>query len=329
VLPPIVRLAGYLKSPIHDYQPYLVGHLSPNLNVNGGGARRIQTEKNQDEFLIEFSRNQRLRKSHMIKNRVVEAAKEGRPSFGVYVFSGSPKMIEILGFAGLDYVRIDMESAFNNPETVHRMITTAHAVGITPLVRIPESIDGQIDDNLIHRVLNMGALGIVLPRARSREQVERAVQAVKGPPIGERHVTTGGFTGGLGRENAEEHLKWANENVILSIQVETKSAIDSIEEIASIPGLDMVQSGRGDLSYEYGVPGEQYHPLVLEAEEKMIAAGLNAGKLVSVQYYPLKDESQIPKIQNFVDRGVHSLNLGIDLDVVNVWRSLLKDISTR
>jgi 2-keto-3-deoxy-L-rhamnonate aldolase RhmA len=265
----------------------------------------------------------------MITNRVIDAAREGRPSFGVYVFSGSPKMIEILGFAGLDYVRIDMESSFQDPETVHRMITTAHAVGITPLVRIPESIDGEIDDNLIHRVLNMGALGIVLPRARSYEQVKKAVSAIKGPPIGDRHVGVGGFTGGMGRENPEEHLKWANQNVILSIQVETKSAIDTIDDIVSIPGLDMVQSGRGDLSYEYGVPGEQYHPLVLEAEDKMVTAGLNAGKMVSVQYYPLKDRSHISTIQGFIDRGVHSLNLGIDLDVVNIYRDLLKDISTR
>lgn len=265
----------------------------------------------------------------MYKNRIIEAAKEGRPSFGVYVFSSSPKMIEILGFAGLDYVRIDMESSFQNPETVHRMITTAHAVGITPLVRIPEAIDGDIDVNLIDRVLKMGAMGIVLPRARSVEQVTKAVRAIKPLPHGDRHVTTGGFTGGMGRENAEEHLAWANENIMLSIQVETKSAIEQIDEIAAIPGLDMVQSGRGDLSYEYDVPGEQYHPKVLEAEENMIAAGLANNKLVSVQYYPLKDRSQISGIQSFIDRGVHALNLGIDLDVVNVWRDLLRDIKQR
>lgn len=265
----------------------------------------------------------------MIKNRIVEAAKEGRPSFGVYVFSSSPKMIEILGFAGLDYVRIDMESSYQNPETVHRMITTAHAVGITPMVRIPEAIDGQIDVNLIDRVLKMGAMGIVLPRARSVEQVTKAARAVKAPPLGDRHVTVGGFSGGMGREDSEEHLAWANEHIILSVQVETKSAIESIEEIAAIPGLDMVQSGRGDLSYEYDVPGEQYHPVVLEAEERMIKAGLDAGKLVSVQYYPLKDRSQISGIQSFIDRGVHALNLGIDLDIVNVWRDLLRDINQR
>jgi 4-hydroxy-2-oxoheptanedioate aldolase len=265
----------------------------------------------------------------VLTNRVVEAAKEGRPSFGVYVFSGSPKMIELLGFAGLDYVRIDMESTFSNPETLERMIHTAHAVGITPFVRVPESIDGRIDDNLIHRVLKMGALGIVLPRARTPEQVRDAVRAIKGPPNGDRHITVGGFTGGYGRENADEHLAWANENVLLSIQVETKSGIDNIDEIVSIPGLDMVQSGRGDLSYEYGVPGQQYHPLVLEAEDKMITAGLRAGKLVSVQYYPLKDEQQIPTIRGLIDRGVHALNLGIDLDVIDIYRRLLRDLTAK
>jgi 4-hydroxy-2-oxoheptanedioate aldolase len=266
-------------------------------------------------------------RTSVLKNRVIEAAKEGRPSFGVYVFSGSPKMIELLGFAGLDYVRIDMESTFSNPETVHRMIQTAHAVGITPFVRIPESIDGAIDDNLIYRVLGMGALGIVLPRGRSVEQIKAAVRAVKGAPLGDRHIGTGGFTGGYGREDYAEHLAWANEHVMLSVQVETKSGIDSIDEIVQIPGLDMVQSGRGDLSYEYGVPGQQYHPIVLEAENKMIEAGLKAGKYVSVQYYPIKDAGQIPTIRGLIDRGVHALNLGIDLDVIDVYRRLLRDLT--
>jgi 4-hydroxy-2-oxoheptanedioate aldolase len=262
----------------------------------------------------------------MLKNRVVEAAKEGRPSFGIYVFSDSPKMIEMLGFAGLDYVRIDMESTLTNTETVHRMIQTAHAVGITPFVRVPESIDGRIDENLIHRLLKAGAMGIVLPRARTKAQVEELVRAVKGPPFGDRHIGAGSFTGGYGREDAAEHHAWANENIIISIQVETKAAIEAIDELVSIPGLDMVQSGRGDLSYEYDVPGQQYHPVVVEAENKMVEAGLKAGKLVSVQYYPLVDKEQITTIRNYIDRGVHALNLGSDTDIITVYRRLLRDV---
>jgi 2-keto-3-deoxy-L-rhamnonate aldolase RhmA len=88
----------------------------------------------------------------------------------------------------------------------------------------------------------------------------------------------------------------------------------------------MVQSGRGDLSYQYGVPGQQMHPTVLEAESKMIEAGLKAGKLVSVQYYPIKDATHYDIIRTMIDRGVHALNIGIDLDVIEVFRGVLREL---
>jgi 2-keto-3-deoxy-L-rhamnonate aldolase RhmA len=91
----------------------------------------------------------------------------------------------------------------------------------------------------------------------------------------------------------------------------------------------MVQSGRGDLSYHYGVPGQQYHPLVLEAEQKMIAAGIKAGKLVSVQYYPLNDPKHIEIIREFIRQGVHCLSLGTDREVGSVYRRLLAEINAR
>jgi 4-hydroxy-2-oxoheptanedioate aldolase len=259
-------------------------------------------------------------------NRILEAAKAGRPSFGIYVASASTHMIELLGYAGLDYVRIDMEGSAKDIETVHHMIHTAHAVGVTPFVRVPGLPNGEVDEGLVHRLIGMGTMGIILPGASSRAHVEAAVRAVKGPPLGERHAGPGGFTGGYGRMNYAEHLAWANEHILLSVQVEKKSGVEAIDEIVSIPGLDMVQSGRGDLSYEYGVPGQQYHPTVVEAEQKMVQAGLKAGKLVSVQYYPLRDANQIGTIRDYIRQGVHCLNLGGDGDLVEVYRRLLKEL---
>lgn len=262
----------------------------------------------------------------MITNRVVQAVKEGRPAFGVYVFSGSPRIVELLGFAGLDYVRIDMEASNPNPEAVYTMIQTAHAVGVTPFVRVPESLGESIDANLIQRVIDMGALGIIVPKIGTRAQVEEAVQVVKGPPVGNRNVGTMTFAAGYGRDKAADHLRWANENVLLSIQVETTQGIDSIEELAAIEGVDIVQSGRGDLAHAYGVPGRQYDPIVLEAEDKLVTAGLNAGKLTSVHYFPVKDTSHTDRLRHFMDRGVQLINLGIDLDVIEVYRRLLSDL---
>jgi 4-hydroxy-2-oxoheptanedioate aldolase len=261
-------------------------------------------------------------------NRIVENAKAGRPSFGVYVSSESPKVVEALGFAGLDYVRIDMETALPNPETVVQMIRAAHAVGMTPTVRLPEGIDGRVDDSLIHRLLSAGSLGFVIPRGRTATQIQEAVDAVKSPPLGHRKTGSKNFTGGYGRENVADHAAWANENIIVSVQVETKEGVDNIDEIVAIPGLDMVQSGRGDLSHQLGVPGQQYHPIVKEAEMKMVKAGLAAGKLVSVQYSPLVDPSHIEIVKEMKALGVQVLNIGSDLDLIEIYRGALKALNS-
>jgi len=259
-----------------------------------------------------------------IINRVRQACNERRPSFGIYVSTSSPRVVEQIGFAGFDFVRIDMDGAALNVETVQNMIYAAHASGVTPFVRVP--LDLAHAEWHIGAVLQMGALGIIVPRVTCRADAEAAVQAVKSPPIGERRVNANMFTGGFGKLSAQEHLDWVNENIILSVQVETKSGVDAINEIVSVPGLDMVQSGRNDLSYHYGVPGQGFHPLVLEAQQKVIDAGLKAGKMVSVQYYPLRDPKHVETVREFVRQGVQCLCLGDDKDVVAVYRRLLQEL---
>lgn len=262
----------------------------------------------------------------MRTNRVVQAAKEGRPSFGVYVQSASTDIIELLGFAGLDYVRIDMDGSSKNLETIHHMIHTAHAVGITPFVRVPSVPGDLIDEGLIDRLIGMGAMGIQIPRAIDRAFVEAAVRAVKGGPLGDRKVLPGGFHGGYGQVDYQEYLDWANEHIMVTTQVETKSGIEAVEEIASIPGLDMLQSGRGDLSYQYGLPGQQYHPTIVAAQDRMIEAGLKAGKLVSVTYPTVGDPKHIDTVKDYLRRGVQVMNVGSDADIVGVFRRLLADL---
>ncbi len=259
----------------------------------------------------------------MHQNKVRKAYDERTPCFGIYVKTPSPKTIEFLGAAGMDFVRIDMEHPMMNIQTVHSMIHTALAVGVTPFVRASSAQDKNID-----AVLDMGALGIIIPRVTSKQDVQAAVDIVKPAPYGKRKVNPSGFSGGYGKADWEEHMAWAERNIILSVQVETKSGVDAIDEIASVPGLDMVQSGRGDLSYQYGVPGQQHHPLVVEAENKVVEAGLRAQKMVSVQYYPLRDESHVDSVLQFAKRGVYCLSIGGDRDMVVVYRQLLKRLRT-
>jgi 4-hydroxy-2-oxoheptanedioate aldolase len=253
-------------------------------------------------------------------NRIVRAHKEGRTSFGTYMRTPSEKMVEMLGFAGLDFVRIDLNAGFFNPEKVESMIRTAHAVGVTPVVRV-----GENDPFQIQTVLAMGALHIIIPEVASAAEVEAAVKAAKLPPIGDRHAGPSSFVGGYGSVSAQEYCEWALENITISVQVEKRSAVEAIDEIVKIPGLDMVQSGRGTLSYDYGV-NDQYHPTVLEAEAKVMEAGKAAGKMTSVQYYPLKDQKQVEWIRNWVKKGISCVSLGTDIDIVDVYRRLLADL---
>lgn len=253
-------------------------------------------------------------------NKVKAAYRTGKPCFGLYVSTPSTRMVEMMAGAGFDFVRIDMEGGLLNIETVTEMIRTAHACDITPFVRVQGPDEWQIQ-----AVLKAGALGIIIPKVTGPADILEAVRAAKLAPHGERHAGPGLPTGGFGKVSAAEYDAWVREEIILSAQIETKSGVDSIDEIVQIPGLDMVQSGRGDLSYSYGVDG-QYHEVVLAAESRVIEAGMKAGKMTSVQYYPVPNPSHIERIQKFIQRGVLCISCGSDTDLVAPFRSMLAQV---
>src|SRR5262245_8434284 len=95
----------------------------------------------------------------MLVNKVRQAMKEGRPSFGIYVMTPSTRLVEMLGFAGLDFLRFDMAESPMEMETTADLIRTAHAVGVTPFVRVPPNSEWHIEV-----ALGAGALGIIVPR---------------------------------------------------------------------------------------------------------------------------------------------------------------------
>lgn len=255
---------------------------------------------------------------YLAKNRVRQAFEEKRPSFGIYLSTPAPRLIEMFAGAGMDFIRIDLEGGAIDLQATQSLIHAAHAVGITPFVRVQGPNEWQIQ-----AVLKMGALGIIIPRVASVEHVKTAIAATKYAPHGERHLSTSSSTGGFDRAGKEEYLQWASENIILSAQIETRSGVEAIDEIVKLPGLDMVQSGRGDLSYHYGAVGDQYNPEVMAAERRVIEAGLKAGKMTSVQYYPLRLEDHYRRVQDWIAQGVYCLSLGADVDITVPYREMI------
>ena len=185
----------------------------------------------------------------MIKeNRVKRVMREGGLALAGYVTFADPNLIEIIGLAGLDAAFIDMEHTGYDFRLVGEMIRASDLAGVTSVVRVPEN-----NAKLILRVLDMGAQGIYIPHVDGVEGARQAVDAVRYPPMGHRGAAGGSRAAGFGSVPWQEHVQRSNDEVLLAVMVEDQKAIDELDEIAALPGLDLVSVGPTDLSGTLGV----------------------------------------------------------------------------
>ncbi|MCL2617288.1 MAG: aldolase/citrate lyase family protein [Defluviitaleaceae bacterium] len=175
--------------------------------------------------------------------------------------------------AGLDYVTYDCEHSNYNFETLHDAFILANAVGIAGIVRVP---CGSRD--YVSRALDIGAAGIMVPLLNTKEDAEEFVRYAKYPPIGKRGFGGSGADTGYKRGAHAEVMREQNEKVLTIGQIETKVAVDNVDEIAAVPGLDVLLVGPNDLSIELGFPGDLLNPVQLEAIAKVAAACKKHGK---------------------------------------------------
>lgn len=214
------------------------------------------------------------------KNPVKQAIREGRTVFGLYIAVPSPVMVELAGYAGFDFVRIDIcHSAVDLP-TVADMIRAAEASGVTPTVRV------DYDPHLIAKVLEAGAMGLFIPDVSTVEMAKSVVNAVHFAPLGDRGTFAASRITRYGAISSGEYAQWSNEEILLGVQIESKEAADNLEMTLGVDGIDMIGSGRGDLANALGLTGQKNHPSVLALEEKIFDTAKKRGKAVSVNLDP-------------------------------------------
>lgn len=192
-------------------------------------------------------------------NRLKAALQAGDPVFGLLNSIPSPVLIEMLGYAGYDFVILDMEHVSVNPETLENAVRAAECAGITALVRVPSAAP-----EYILRVLDCGALGVVIPHVRSRDEAEQIVRASRYYPNGQRGVS-GGRTTGFGSIDLVSYFERANREVMVVVMIEDRAGVEAISEIVRVPGIDMVLEGAVDLAQSYALPGQHQHPQVQAA----------------------------------------------------------------
>jgi 4-hydroxy-2-oxoheptanedioate aldolase len=213
----------------------------------------------------------------MHSNGTKSKLKAGSVVFGSEIMFPSADVVEILAYAGLDFVYMDTEHSATTHESLAHMIRACEIGGSTPLVRIPESVPGEYP-GVILRVLDLGAMGVIVPHVDTREEAKAVVDAVKYAPMGRRGMFDVGRQTGYGtRMGAQEYVRRANEETLVVVMIESTQGLANVDDILSVPGIDVVQIGSSDLSASMGFGGDLAAVDVLAAIDRIVAAARRHG----------------------------------------------------
>jgi 2-keto-3-deoxy-L-rhamnonate aldolase RhmA len=193
--------------------------------------------------------------------------KEGKTLLGTFVWEfSSPYISRVLASCGWDFILVDTEHTSLSVETVGNLVATARDWDLPSIVRVPA-----IERPYFSRPLDAGAAGIMVPRIETPEEVEQAVSFIKFPPLGTRGVGFGLTLTRYQMVKPGEHAEFLNQTTLVVLQIETKGAVERMDEVLAHKEVDVAYVGPFDLSHSLGIPGQFDHPLMISTMEKIIA----------------------------------------------------------
>jgi 4-hydroxy-2-oxoheptanedioate aldolase len=199
---------------------------------------------------------------------------EGKVVFGAIISRHAPDMVELFGALGYDFVMIDCEHGPMSLDEVEHMVRAAEVFGITPITRIPNHAD-----STILQFLDRGVQGIIVPHVNTPEEAEAVARAARYHPEGHRGMGSGrAHDYGVG-VSREESTRWLNANLLVIPMVEETEAVDNLDGILKVPGVDVLHVAASDLSQSMGYPGAAAVRQVMRQVVSKIRAG---GKLAGV-----------------------------------------------
>jgi len=214
------------------------------------------------------------------RNAFKHALAGGRQQIGLWSSLSSHYTVEIIAGAGYDWILLDMEHSPNDLESLLAQLQAAAAYPTHPVVRVPWN-----DAVMVKRVLDVGAQSILVPYVSTAVEARNAVASTRYPPAGMRGVA--GTTRATRFGRVQGYAKKAHEEICVLVQVETKQALDNLEEICAVEGVDGVFIGPADLHASLGYPGETANPRILplieEAMRRIRKAGRAPGYLSPVE----------------------------------------------
>lgn len=232
--------------------------------------------------------------------------KTGRLAIGTIISEiRNPNLAYMLAQCGYDFFIIDNEHGSYSPETVSDIIAATRGAGISAVVRIPE-----ISRETILKPLDCGATGLLVPLVNTADQAKEIIAQAKYPPMGNRGIALSRPHSLYGRPEAEAYLLQANESTFIAVQAESPEAINNLEEIASIPGIDAIFVGPSDLSVGLGIPGQVTHPREVEAIEWVL------GVCDKHDIIPGIHMSNLDVLKKWIQKGMRFVTFSSDVDML-------------
>ena len=228
----------------------------------------------------------------------------------------------MLAAAGMEFVIYDMEHGRCDIGLLAEMIASCRGSTIVPMARVPDMHYAPLS-----RVLDLGVRGVMVPRVETRQQAEEIVAQLKYPPSGRRGVALG-VAHDLYQAGGPDFFQQANASTIVILLLETVKAFENLEEIVSVPGVDIAWMGHYDLTVSMGIPAQFDHPRFLDAMDALVAA---CGRhRVAPGFLPATPAAAV----HWIPKGFRVLSLGSDIGVfvngVQTFRKLVtEEVGTR
>ncbi len=254
----------------------------------------------------------------IFQNTMKQALKQGRVVFGPMISEiRSPGLAVMFARAGFDFFFLDCEHSCFGFETVSGYVTAARAAGIPMIVR-PST---RKSPDALSRPLDIGASGLLVPQIQTVEDARRVVEWTRYQPVGDRGMALERqhtwFEGG----NAVETMARLNEEVLIALQIEHRDAVDNLEAILSVPGIDAAFVGPSDLSASLGRPGKQDDPVVVSAIQKVIDVSRKRGVIPGIH------TGTVEAAKQWIGKGMRMIGYGTDIKLIQqVCRQSVKDL---
>lgn len=243
----------------------------------------------------------------MTRFSLKQALRSGRLSIGSWVTLAHPGIAEIMAEAGFDWLTVDLEHSVITIREMEELVRTIHRCGVAPLVRLTSN-----QSDLVKRVMDAGAHGIIVPMVNSKADVDKAFDAMHYPPKGHRGV-------GLARAQGygagfNDYCSWLEKEAVLIVQIEHIDAVRRLKEILSVPEVDGYIIGPYDLSASMGIPGKLDDPSVLAAIAEIKKVSQSLGKPGGFHVV----EPDPDRLSYYIQEGFKFLGYSLDIRMLDV-----------